>query len=266
MRFDIVTIFPGFFAGPFDHGIVRRAREAAIAEVNVHDLRSWTSDRHHVVDDRPFGGGAGMVLKPEPLVAAAESLRIDPERGRALVALTSPQGTLFDQHGARRLAGYDQIIVLCGRYEGVDERVVEAVVDEEISIGDVILSGGELAACVVVDAVVRLLPGALGCEQSAREDSFAADGLLDFPHYTRPAEFRGLCVPSVLLGGNHAEIARWRRRQALERTLRRRPELLERADLTDEDRCGLGEMRARIQDHISIRQKPARGGENNECH
>ena len=243
MRFDLVTIFPDFFAGPLDHGIVRRAREAGVVEIGVHDLRSWTTDRHQVVDDRPFGGGAGMVLKPEPLVAAVESLKIAPETGRAVVALTTPQGKLFDQREAERLASYDQVVILCGRYEGVDERVVEAVVDEEISIGDVVLSGGELAAAVIVDAVTRLLPGALGCEQSAEEDSFSA-GLLDYPHYTRPAEFRDMKVPEILLGGHHGEIARWRRRQALERTLRRRPDLLERAELTEDDRTILDELRA----------------------
>lgn len=244
MRFDIVTIFPDFFAGPFDHGIVRRARDAGLAEVGVHDLRAWTDDRHHVVDDRPFGGGAGMVLKPEPLVAAVESLRIGSEAGRAVVVATTPQGQLFDQREAERLATYDQVVLLCGRYEGIDERVVDAVVDEELSIGDVVLSGGELAACVVVDAVVRLLPGALGCDRSAAEDSFAA-GLLDYPHYTRPAEFRGMRVPDVLVGGHHGEIARWRRRQALERTLRRRPELLERAELTDDDRKYIDALKRR---------------------
>ena len=184
-----------------------------------------------------------MVLKPEPLVAAVESLKIAPETGRAVVALTTPQGKLFDQREAERLASYDQVVILCGRYEGVDERVVEAVVDEEISIGDVVLSGGELAAAVIVDAVTRLLPGALGCEQSAEEDSFSA-GLLDYPHYTRPAEFRDMKVPEILLGGHHGEIARWRRRQALERTLRRRPDLLERAELTEDDRTILDELRA----------------------
>ena len=243
MRFDIVTIFPELFAGPFDHGIVRRAREAGVVEIAVHDLRRWTHDRHQVVDDRPFGGGAGMVLKPEPLVEAVEALRA--ESGNAVVALTTPQGKLFDQREAERFARFDHVVLLCGRYEGVDERVVEAVVDEEISIGDVVLSGGELAACVVVDATVRLLPGALGCERSAEEDSFSGHGgLLDCPHYTRPAEFRGMRVPDVLLGGNHGEIAKWRRRQALERTLRRRPDLLERADLTEDDRRYLDKLKA----------------------
>lgn len=243
MRFDIVTIFPNFFAGPLDHGIIRRAREAGLVDVDVHDLRAWAPDKHHVVDDRPFGGGAGMVLKPEPLVAAVEALRRGPETGRSRVVLTSPQGTVFDQREAERLAGYDQVVLLCGRYEGVDERVVELVVDEELSVGDVVLSGGELAACIVVDAVVRLIPGALGCEQSAEQDSFSGEGgLLDCPHYTRPAEFRGLKVPEVLLGGHHGEIASWRRRAALERTLQRRPDLLERAALTDEDRRVLAEL------------------------
>jgi tRNA (guanine37-N1)-methyltransferase len=251
MKFDIVSIFPDFFAGPFDHGIVRRAREAGLVEVDVHDLRSWTHDRHHVVDDRPFGGGAGMVLKPEPLVAAVESLRQTPS-GRARVVLTSPQGKLFDQSEAHRLSALEHVILLCGRYEGVDERVVESVVDEELSIGDVVLSGGELAACVVVDAVVRLLPGALGCDRSASEDSFEGEGgLLDYPHYTRPAEFRGMRVPEVLLGGNHGEIARWRRRQSLGRTLKRRPDLIERASLGDADRQILTEIRTESPEEYS---------------
>lgn len=245
MRFDIVTIFPEFFSGPFEHGIIRRAKDSRIVDIDVHDLRSWTSDRHHVVDDRPFGGGAGMVLKPEPLVNAVESLRLPPERGRAVVVLTTPQGKLFDQREAESLASFDQVVLLCGRYEGVDERVVNAVVDEELSIGDVVLSGGELAACVVVDAVVRLLPGSLGCDRSAMEDSFSAStGLLDCPHYTRPADFRGVAVPDVLLGGNHAEIARWRRQQSLARTLKRRPELLDAAELSDEDIRFLDELKA----------------------
>jgi tRNA (guanine37-N1)-methyltransferase len=243
MRFDIVTIFPEFFAGPLDHGIVRRAREAGVVDVGVHDLRRWTHDRHHVVDDRPFGGGAGMVLKPEPLVEAVEALRAESEN--AVVALTTPQGKLFDQREAERFARFDHVVLLCGRYEGVDERVVEAVVDEEISIGDVVLSGGELAACVVVDGIVRLLPGALGCERSAEEDSFSgAGGLLDCPHFTRPAEFRGMRVPDVLLGGNHAEIAKWRRQKSLERTLGRRPDLLERAELSEDDRRYLDKLKA----------------------
>ncbi len=243
MRFDIVTIFPSFFAGPLDHGIVRRAREAGIVDIAVHDLRNWTEDKHHVVDDRPFGGGAGMVMKPEPLVAAAETLRGAPETGRTLVVLTTPQGKLFDQSEARRLATAEHVVILCGRYEGVDERVVDAVVDEEISIGDLVLSGGELAACVVIDAVTRLLPGSLGCDRSAAEDSFEGD-LLDCPHYTRPAEFRGMSVPDVLVSGNHAEIARWRRHQMLERTLRRRPDLLERAELDEEDQEFLRVLKA----------------------
>ena len=243
MRFDIVTIFPEYFAGPFDHGIIRRAREAGVVDIGVHDLRRWTHDRHQVVDDRPFGGGAGMVLKPEPLAEAVEALR--GESGNAVVVLSTPQGKLFDQRGAERFARFDHVVLLCGRYEGVDERVVEAVVDEEVSIGDVVLSGGELAACVVIDATVRLLPGALGCERSAEEDSFSGQGgLLDCPHYTRPAEFRGMRVPDVLLGGNHGEIAKWRRRQSLERTLRRRPDLLERADLSEDDRRYLDKLKA----------------------
>lgn len=248
MRFDIVTIFPEFFDGPFGHGIIRRARDARIVDVDVHDLRRWTSDRHHVVDDRPFGGGAGMVLKPEPLVASVESLRQTRDSGSSVVVLTTPQGKLFDQHEARRMTAFDQVVVLCGRYEGVDERVAASVVDEEVSIGDVVLSGGELAACVIVDAVTRLLPGALGCDQSATEDSFSEhEGLLDCPHYTRPAEFRGMKVPEVLLGGNHAEIAQWRRRAALARTLERRPDLLDRSRLSEDDLKYLDELKNHLR-------------------
>lgn len=238
-RIDVVTIFPDFFAGPFSHGVLRKALDAGVVEIGVHDLRRWTHDRHQVVDDRPFGGGAGMVLKPEPLVEAVEDLRS--AKADSLVVLTSPQGRLFDQKYAERLAGVEHLVVLCGRYEGVDERVVDAVVDEEVSIGDVVLSGGELAAAVMVDAIVRLVPGALGCEQSAEQDSFST-GLLDCPHYTRPAEFRGMQVPDVLLSGHHGEIARWRRRQALARTLARRPDLLESATLSDDDKRFLEQL------------------------
>jgi tRNA (guanine37-N1)-methyltransferase len=247
MRFDIITIFPGYFASVFEFGIVRRARAAGLVEVEAHDLRRWTSDRHRVVDDRPFGGGDGMVLKPEPLFAAVESLtgagRAQELAGtRKRVVLLSPQGEVFDQAKARELAACEQVVVVCGRYEGVDERVAELLATDEISIGDYVLSGGEPAAAVVVDAVVRLIPGALGSETSAVNESFSDDaGLLDFPHYTRPPEFRGACVPEVLLGGNHAEIARWRRRAALRKTARNRPDLLARAALTEEERARLGE-------------------------
>ena len=244
MRFDIITIFPGYFASVFDFGIVRRARAAGLVEIEAHDLRRWTSDRHKIVDDRPFGGGDGMVLKPEPLFDAVESLT---GAGSAeqlggtgkRVVLLSPQGRVFDQAKARELAACEQVVVVCGRYEGVDERVAEVLATDEVSVGDYVLSGGEPAAAVVVDAVVRLLPGALGSETSAVNESFSGEGLLDFPHYTRPPEFRGHRVPEILLGGNHAEIARWRRRAALRKTARNRPDLLARAALTQEERAWL---------------------------
>jgi len=274
MRFDIITIFPGFFAGPLDYGIVRRARESGLVEVGVHDLRDFTHDRHRSVDDRPFGGGEGMVLKPEPLFEAVESLsgRLpanaavgagkdagatkETARGSTAIILLSASGKLFRQSEAMRLAALDRIVLLCGRYEGVDERVAEHLATDEISIGDFVLSGGELAAALVVDAVTRLLPGALGNEASTIEESFSARGematdqvtrdartegeivappltrpgpteplLLDYPHYTRPAEFRGWPVPEILIGGNHKEIRRWRHRMALEKTRRNRPDL-----------------------------------------
>jgi tRNA (guanine37-N1)-methyltransferase len=294
MQFDIVTIFPEFFAGPLDFGIVRRAREARLMDVRLHDLRTFTHDRHRTVDDRPFGGGEGMVLKPEPLFEAVESLLGDgsvPSGARVensseidvgarftenvlrerhavplpgvatpiaapgtAIVLLSASGKLFRQDTARRLAQLNRIVLLCGRYEGVDERVAEHLVTDELSIGDYVLSGGELGAALIVDAVTRLLPGALGNEDSAINESFsaadsasgdAASGeatvstshqspvtshlLLDYPHYTRPAEFRGWTVPEVLLGGNHEEIRRWRREKALEKTRRNRPDLLSRS-------------------------------------
>ncbi|HEV3469237.1 MAG TPA: tRNA (guanosine(37)-N1)-methyltransferase TrmD [Pyrinomonadaceae bacterium] len=230
MRFDIITIFPDFFGAVFDFGIVRRARAAGLVEVEAHDLRKWTRDRHKVVDDRPFGGGDGMVLKPEPIFEAVESLAgaSDAESLRAAgkrVVLLSPQGRVLTQRLAAELAAVEQVVVICGRYEGVDERVAEALATDEVSIGDYVLSGGEPAAVVLVDAVVRLVPGALGSETSAVNESFS-EGLLDFPNYTRPPEFRGMRVPEVLLGGHHAEVARWRRQAALEKTRRNRPDLL----------------------------------------
>ncbi|MDT7602657.1 MAG: tRNA (guanine37-N1)-methyltransferase [Acidobacteriota bacterium] len=246
LRFDIITIFPDYFGAVFDYGIVRRARAAGLVRVEAHDLRRWTSDRHKIVDDRPFGGGDGMVLKPEPLFAAVESLTGAGEANalagtRQRVVLLSPQGKVFDQRTAEELATCEQVVLICGRYEGVDERVAETLVTDEISVGDYVLSGGEPAAAIVVDAVVRLIPGALGSETSAVNESFS-EGLLDFPHYTRPPEFRGRAVPEVLLGGNHAEIARWRRRAALLKTRRNRPDLLEHAALTDEERAWLEEI------------------------
>ena len=252
MRFDIVTIFREFFAGPLDYGIVRRARETNLIETRVHDLREFTHDRHRTVDDRPFGGGAGMVLKPEPLFEAVESLlgaKSIPRPGTAIVLL-SAAGKLFRQETARRFAELDRIVLLCGRYEGVDERVAEHLATDEISIGDFVLSGGELAAAIVVDAVTRLIPGALGNEESAVHESFSVPDaklrevieqsgrfanhsplatrhcLLDYPHYTRPQSFRGWDVPDVLVSGNHEEIRRWREQKALEKTARNRPDLL----------------------------------------
>ena len=230
LRFDIVTIFPEFFREAFDCGIIRRARTAELVEIKAHDLRAWTTDKHHSVDDRPFGGGDGMVFKPEPVFAAVGELTGTSERSSyssaTRVVLLSPQGRVFTQQLARDFATTaTHVVLICGRYEGVDERVVEALVTDEVSIGDYVLSGGEPAALVVIDAVVRLLPGALGSETSAVHESFS-EGLLDYPHYTRPPELRGLKVPDILLTGNHVEIARWRREQALKKTRRNRPDLL----------------------------------------
>jgi tRNA (guanine37-N1)-methyltransferase len=251
MRFDLITIFPEFFTGPLDHGILRRARETGLVEVNIQDLRVFTKDRHRTVDDRPFGGGEGMVLKPAPLFEAVESLlgremgdaaqppRADP---KTAIVLLSASGKLFHQHTARRFAQLERIVFICGRYEGVDERVAAHLATEELSIGDYVLSGGELPAMLILDAVTRLLPGALGNEASSQNESFSVPlrdmivtsnssvtrglSLLDFPHYTRPAEFRGWQVPEVLIGGNHAEVAKWRSAAALEKTRRNRPDLL----------------------------------------
>jgi len=258
MRFDLITIFPEFFAGPLEHGIVRRAREAGIIHVHVQDLREFARDRHRTVDDRPFGGGEGMVLKPEPLFAAVESLlghsvgdaaRRNVPDAKTAVVLLSAAGKRFSQETARRYAQLDRILFLCGRYEGVDERVAEHLASEEISIGDFVLSGGELPAALVLDAVTRLLPGALGNEASSQNESFSlleraersqtgalhralshGRSVLDFPHYTRPADFRGWKVPEVLIGGNHVEVAKWRQRMALEKTLRNRPDLYQQAE------------------------------------
>jgi tRNA (guanine37-N1)-methyltransferase len=271
MRFDVISIFPEFFAGPLDYGIVRRAREARLIETRIHDLRSFTHDRHRSVDDRPFGGGEGMVMKPEPLFEAVESI-LDEEfphlpaagmgrqekLGGTAIVLLSAAGKLFRQETARGFAQLDRIVLICGRYEGVDERVAEHLATDEIAIGDFVLSGGELPAALILDAVTRLMPGALGNEDSAVNESFSAEGnsvveaagksvaelssasmlaaklpqengrrgILDFPHYTRPQTFRGWDVPDVLVGGNHEEIRRWRREKALEKTRRNRPDLL----------------------------------------
>jgi tRNA (guanine37-N1)-methyltransferase len=229
LRVDIITIFPDYFREAFEYGIVRRACAAGLVEIKAHDLRSWTSDKHKVVDDRPFGGGDGMVLKPEPIFAAVESLtgarRRQDVPGKKRVVLLSPQGKQFTQSKAAEFALSEQLVLICGRYEGVDERVADTLVTDEVSIGDYVLSGGEPAALVVVDAVVRLIPGALGSETSASTESFS-DGLLDCPHYTRPPEFEGMRVPEVLLTGHHAEIERWRQEAARDKTRKNRPDLL----------------------------------------
>jgi len=265
MRVDLVTIFPDFFRGPLDYGILRRARESDLVDIRVHDLREFTRDRHRTVDDRPFGGGEGMVLKPEPIFECIEKLNVASRnerlagRAKESVILLSAQGRRLDQALAQELAALDRLVLICGRYEGVDERVSEHLADREISIGDYVLSGGELGAAVIVDTVVRLVPGAVGNEASTRQESFTASvapatgdapsstcdsgGLLDYPHYTRPAEFRGMTVPEVLVNGNHDQIRRWRRRTALEKTLRNRPDLIDEAALSDEDRMLLAEMK-----------------------
>lgn len=221
MKIDVLTLFPGMFAGPLDESIVARARAGGTLDLRVHNLRDWTHDRHKTVDDRPFGGGPGMVLKPEPVYEAVEALR-----GAATkTILLGPGGRKFDQAIARELAGREHLLLICGSYEGFDERIRLGLADDELSIGDYVLTNGALPAMVVIDAVTRLLPGVLGDEESAQDESFS-HGLLEYPHYTRPAEFRGMRVPEVLLSGHHAEIAKWRRQQARERTLARRPDLL----------------------------------------
>ncbi|HYW46651.1 MAG TPA: tRNA (guanosine(37)-N1)-methyltransferase TrmD [Bryobacteraceae bacterium] len=229
MIFHVLTIFPEFFEGPFAHGVVKRGRDAGLLDIRIHNLRDWTSDRHKTVDDRPFGGGEGMVLKADPIFQAAESIWPERKPERKIILL-SAQGRMFDQAMANRLSRESELLLICGRYEGVDERVAEHLADEEISIGNYVLSGGELAAAVVIDAVARLLPGVLGNESSAAFESFQdtghGEGLLDCPHWTRPAEFRGWKAPEVLLNGNHEEIRRFRKRAALEKTARLRPDLV----------------------------------------
>jgi tRNA (guanine37-N1)-methyltransferase len=269
MKFEILTIFPDFFRGPLDYGIVRRAREAGLIEIGIHDLRTFTHDRHRTVDDRPFGGGEGMVLKPEPIFECLESLGVAPREdrmcagARETVVLLSPQGALFTQSVAQELMARERVVLICGRYEGVDERVSRYLADREISVGDFVLSGGELGAAIIVDTMTRLVPGALGNAASAQQESFTASsakpekvsgeppsstcgsgGLLDYPHYTRPAEFRGMPVPGVLVNGDHDEIRKWRRRCALQKTLHNRPDLLRGAELSREDRQMLAEIEA----------------------
>ena len=270
MKIDILTIFPDFFRGPLDYGIVRRAREMGLVEISIHDLRAFTKDKHRTVDDRPFGGGEGMVLKPEPIFECLESLGDVASREVRLssssqqsVILLSAQGRRLDQALASELAALDWIVLICGRYEGVDERISEHLADREVSIGDYVLSGGELGAAVIVDTVTRLIPGAVGNQNSTRQESFTglagegagatlgdgpnstcgSGGLLDYPHYTRPADFRGMTVPEVLMNGNHDQIRNWRRKTALAKTLRNRPDLLERAALTAEDQKLLDEIK-----------------------
>jgi tRNA (guanine37-N1)-methyltransferase len=225
MTFHVLTIFPEFFRGPFEHGVIDRAQKAGLIDIRVHDLRTWTEDRHRTVDDRPFGGGEGMVLKPGPIFEAVESIWPD-RAGAKKVVLLSAQGRKFDQSVAREFAGLGELLLICGRYEGVDERVAEYLADEELSVGDFVLSGGELAAAMVIDVVARLKEGVLGNSDSAVYESFGEDGLLDCPQYTRPAEFRGWKAPDVLLGGNHEQIRQWRLKAAREKTARQRPDLL----------------------------------------
>lgn len=237
MRFDILTLFPEMFQGPLSSGLFQRAVSRGLVTVNLYNIRDYTHDRHHTVDDYPYGGGAGMVLKPEPIFEAMDSLRsgMSPEQAATLpVILLTPQGRLFSQQVAGELSRYTHLALICGRYEGVDERVREHLVTDEISIGDYVLGGGELAAMVIVDAVVRLLPGVLGSEESALDESHAT-GLLEYPQYTRPPVYRDWPVPEVLLSGNHAQIAGWRREQAIIRTLQRRPEMLDRAHLNSKE-------------------------------
>ncbi|HVH87277.1 MAG TPA: tRNA (guanosine(37)-N1)-methyltransferase TrmD [Terriglobales bacterium] len=265
MRFDIITIFPDFFRGPLDYGVLRRAREQKLVNVEVHDLRAFTHDRHQTVDDRPFGGGEGMVLKAQPIFECVESLGVSSREqrlrseARETVILLSAQGKLFHQKEAEVLTKLERVVLICGRYEGVDERVSERIADREISVGDFVLSGGELGAAIIIDVASRLVPGVLGNEASAQQESFSSmakisldgtpdstcgsGGLLDYPHYTRPADFRGWTVPEVLSSGNHDEIRRWRRRKALEKTLRNRPELLKPELLSKEDRDLVQELR-----------------------
>lgn len=268
MRFDIITIFPDFFSSNFEYGILNRARTTGLVEIATHDLRGFTHDRHRTVDDRPFGGGEGMVLKAQPIFDAINSLNIAPkaerDSKREMVILLSAQGRRFTQTMAQELAAMERVVLICGRYEGVDERVSQLLCDREVSIGDYVLSGGELGAAVIVDAVVRLLPGALGHPDSSRFESFGAHditlaaeadtadgpprtthgagGILDYPHYTRPAEFEGISVPEVLQGGNHDAIRVWRRRMALRKTLENRPDLLEKTTLSEQDRRLLREI------------------------
>ncbi len=244
MHIDILTLFPQMFQGPFSIGIFQRAIDQKLVSVNIHNIRDYTHDKHHTVDDYVYGGGAGMILKPEPIFEAVESIK--PESGEVPIILLTPQGRLFRQQIADELSKYNHLIFICGHYEGVDERVRRHLATDEISIGDYVLGGGELAAMVVVNAVVRLLPGVLGSEASSRDDSHVA-GLLEYPQYTRPAAYRGWTVPEILLSGNHAQITKWRREQAILRTLERRPELMGKANLSLEE----GRLADRLRGYLS---------------
>jgi tRNA (guanine37-N1)-methyltransferase len=289
MKIDILTIFPDFFRGPLDYGIVRRARETGLVEIGIHDLRAFTKDRHRTVDDRPFGGGEGMVLKPEPIFECLESLGDVALRevrlsagAKQSVILLSAQGRRLDQALATELSAMDRVVLICGRYEGVDERISEHLADREVSIGDYVLCGGELGAAVIVDTITRLIPGAVGNQNSTRQESFTESvfepvsddagraneapsstcgsaGLLDYPHYTRPAEFRGMAVPEVLVNGNHEQIRNWRRKTALAKTLRNRPDLLERVRLTAADEEVLAQIKL---DQIKRDQNIGNNGKN----
>lgn len=240
MHFDILTLFPGLFAGAFQESIIKRAREAGLVTIDLHNIRDHATGRHKVTDDTPYGGGGGMIMKPEPVFAAVEAV-LGEDTGTVPVILLTPKGRPFSQETARELSRLPRLLLICGRYEGVDERVHQHLVSDEISIGDYVLSGGEIPAMVVVDAITRLIPGVLGDPSATFEDSHA-EGLLEYPHYTRPPVFRDHAVPDVLLSGHHAEITRWRREQALRRTWERRPDLLRLARLTEEDRAFLRQL------------------------
>lgn len=240
MRYDILTIFPQFFESPFSFGILKKAKEKGLIEINAHDIRTFAKDRHKTVDDKPYGGGSGMIMKPEPLGNAIEAIKL--EGAKSLVVLTTPQGERLSDGLAREFSEYEQLVVICGRYEGIDERIREIYVDKEISIGDYVLSGGEYAASVIIDAVSRFIPGVLGNAVSSFDDSFGK-GILEHPQYTRPEEYKGKGIPQILLSGNHKEIETWKRRESLKRTFIRRPDLLDKTDLTTQDLEFLGQFK-----------------------
>lgn len=240
MRIDVITVFPEMFLGPLDHSMVKRARDGGLIHIQLHDLREFATDKHRRVDDAPFSGGAGMLMKPEPIFNAVESI-LEGEENRPPIILMSPQGSLFKQQDAKELAKHQRLVIVCGHYEGIDERVREGLVTHEFSIGDYVLTGGELPAMVLIDAVSRMIPGVLGAPESAIEESFF-DSLLEYPQYTRPREFRGMMVPEILLSGNHEEIRKWKRRESLRRTFLRRPDLLDAVQLTCEDKEFLKEI------------------------